>query len=481
MNPSLAFYEIMVGNMQYPIEVKEEDIRKARNLSILLFIGGVVQIIVMVTIFWILSSGGGFQSSGGSGTNLSAPFIFTLFGLMNLTLIVAAVMVYLRVSYLGALILLFISVVTAFPLGTIFAIIGLFMLPKARKAFPGQLKKMIERGDVRGKPNRDINEPIKFLEKEKIKFIPSTRRKQHPDISERNVYKSSYRAHLSKTPCNPVSSSVKHTLPYCIIKSKIGSGSSATVYEAIDKDGYKVAIKLPKFLDETLDASIYDKFESEAKMWRNLEHRNIVKLYESGLNPLPFLAMELAERGNLKQLMARYELTMGDVTNIMLQILEGMAYAHKMATVHRDLKPENILFTQGGTVKISDWGIGKFMASEGATKTVGTKGTLLYSAPEQISKKKFGKVDWSTDVFQLGIIFHEMLTGENPFYDEDSAGIVGKVLYEDVARPSELNPDISGELDNYVMKALEKQKEDRWSSAEVMYHELKKLVSGEER
>jgi len=151
-----------------------------------------------------------------------------------------------------------------------------------------------------------------------------------------------------------------------------------------------------------------------------------------------------------------------------------------MASVHRDIKPENILFTKDGTPKISDWGIGKFMASEGATKSMGTQGTLLYSAPEQISKKKFGKVDWSTDVFQLGIIFYEMLTGENPFYDEDSAGIVGKVLYEDVAPPSELNPDVPRELDDYVMKALEKQKEDRWSSAEVMYHEFKKLVSGKE-
>jgi len=288
--------------------------------------------------------------------------------------------------------------------------------------------------------------------------------------------KHDYKNYLSKSSNIPISSSVENTLPNYNIESKIGSGGSATVYKAIDDQGYEVAIKLPKFMDETLDSSVFDKFESEAKMWKNLEHDNIIELYESGLDPLPFIAMGLADGGNLKQLMAKYELSVDDATTIMIQILDGMAYAHRMATVHRDLKPENILFTEDGTAKISDWGIGKFMASEGATKTIGTKGTLLYCAPEQISKKKFGKVDWATDVFQLGTIFYEMVTGDNPFYDEDSAGIMGKILSEDAEPPSRLNSEVPRELDDIIMKALEKRKEDRWSSAEVMYHELKRVV-----
>ena len=460
----------------YPVEVKEGDLRKARNLSIFLFTGAIIQIIGIVTTLWILSSGGAFQSSGGTGINLGAPFTFTLFGIMNLTLIAAAVLIYLRVSYLSASILLFISILTALPIGTIFVVIGIFKLQKARNAFPGQLKRMMGRGEVMGKPNNDFNEPIKFLKKDKIRFPPSTGRKQRPYVSQGNMNESSYKTHLSKTPYIPISSSVKHTLPYYTIKSKIGSGGFATVYRATDTYGSEVALKVPKFLDETIDYSLLAKFKSEAEIWKRLKHKNIVQFYSSDTMPMVYLSIELMEGGNLKQLTTQHRLSVRGAVDIMLQILDGMSYAHRMATVHRDIKPENILFTKDGIAKISDWGIGKFMASEGATKTIGTKGTLLYSAPEQISKKKFGKVDWSTDVFQLGIIFYEMLTGENPFYDEDSAGIVGKVLYEDVAPPSELNPEVPRGLDDYVMKALEKTKENRWSSAEVMYHELKKSV-----
>ena len=285
---------------------------------------------------------------------------------------------------------------------------------------------------------------------------------------------STYKEYLEGMQLKPISSSISSSIPNYMISHKIGSGGFATVYMAKDEYGKNVAIKMPKFLDGTLDSSVYDKFKSEAELWTNLKHPNIVEVYGSGLDPLPFIVMGLMEGGDLKQLMSRYSLTHGEATEIMLPIIDAVSYAHRMASVHRDLKLENILFTSDGIPKISDWGIGKFMASESATKTVGTKGTLLYSAPEQISKKKFGKVDWSTDIFQLGIVFYEMLTNVNPFYDEDSAGIVGNILYEKVEAPSTINPQIPHELDLIVLKALEKRKEDRWRSADVMYHELKK-------
>lgn len=146
--------EIMVGHM-YPVEVKEGDLRKARNLSIFLFTGAIIQIIGIVTTLWILSSGGAFQSSGGTGINLGAPFTFTLFGIMNLTLIAAAVLIYLRVSYLSASILLFISILTALPIGTIFVVIGIFKLQKARNAFPGQLEEVTRKAEAKKKIKKD--------------------------------------------------------------------------------------------------------------------------------------------------------------------------------------------------------------------------------------------------------------------------------------------------------------------------------------
>jgi serine/threonine-protein kinase len=117
------------------------------------------------------------------------------------------------------------------------------------------------------------------------------------------------------------------------------------------------------------------------------------------------------------------------------------------------------------------------MASESTTKTVGAKGTLAYSAPEQISKKKYGSVDWSTDIFQIGIVGYEMLTGENPFLDEDPIGIMGRITNEEVKPPSEYNPEIPPQVDTVILKALEKRKEDRWRSADVMYDRLRRAMS----
>ena len=286
----------------------------------------------------------------------------------------------------------------------------------------------------------------------------------------------SYKEILSKQDGLPARASVQKFIPKYTITHKIGSGGFATVYKAEDnKIGSIVAIKLPKFLDETLDDSIYRKFESEARIWKKLKHKNIVKIYGSDIEPIPHIIMELMEGGDLKHLLLKHKFSIPESMEVMLQISDGMAFAHRMASVHRDIKPENILFTLDGVPKITDWGIGKFMASEGVSKTSGNKGTLKYSAPEQISKKKYGKIDWQTDVFQLGILFYELLTGENPFVDDDPAGIIGNILHEDVPPPSSINPDISPALDKLILKCLSKKKERRWVSADVLFSQLKRI------
>ncbi len=162
-------------------------------------------------------------------------------------------------------------------------------------------------------------------------------------------------------------------------------------------------------------------------------------------------------------------------------ILSGLAYAHRMASVHRDIKPENILFTKDDVPKISDWGIGKFMASESVSKTIGTKGTLIYSAPEQVSQERYGEVDWSTDVFQIGIVFYEILTGRNPFAAPDPIGIINKIVNDNPPRPSSLRWGIPPEIDNIIMRSLEKRKENRYNSADVMLHEMKRVLKEREK
>ena len=229
------------------------------------------------------------------------------------------------------------------------------------------------------------------------------------------------------------------------------------MYKAIIVGGKEVALKIPKTDDimATVDMKIIEKFRSEAEIWKRLEHTNIVTLLSGKTEPIPHMTMELMKGGNLRQLMTNHTLNVGETVHIMEQVLKGLSYAHKMASVHRDMKPENILFTSKGVAKITDWGIGKFMASVGKSQTVGIKGTLDYCAPEQYDGREYGKVDWQTDIFQVGVMFYEMLTGKNPFEGEDFADSMGKVLRYNPEPPSVFNTYVSEELDNVIMGAIE--------------------------
>ena len=284
-----------------------------------------------------------------------------------------------------------------------------------------------------------------------------------------------FKEHLPSLSLETVSSSIKNIIPGYIITDKLGAGGFATVYKAINKDGVAVAIKMPKFLDETIDSSVLNKFQAEADIWKKLRHPNIVTFLDSNIRPVPYMTIELMEGGNLGGLLKDHKLSVDEVKPLMLQILDGLSYAHRMASVHRDIKPENILFTSDGIPKIADWGIGKFMASESVSQSIGTKGTFLYSAPEQFDKATYGEVDWSTDIFQIGVVFYEMLTGINPFKADELAAVMGRILTIQPAPPSSLDPDIPPEIDEIVMKCLEKHKEDRWRSTDVLYSQLKQI------
>jgi len=181
------------------------------------------------------------------------------------------------------------------------------------------------------------------------------------------------------------------------------------------------------------------------------------------------------EGGDLAGLMKNHRLTVTEATNIMLKLLKAASYAHEKGAVHRDLKPTNILFNDKGMPKISDWGWGDYLREAvGATKR-GHKEILGYCAPEQIDPGKFGKVDSSTDIFQLGVIYYEMLTGKNPFMAEKPAKTMSRILSNDVKPPSSLNTKIPGKLEDILMKALSKDKKERWSNGEEMYAGLNEV------
>ena len=283
---------------------------------------------------------------------------------------------------------------------------------------------------------------------------------------------------IQESEIKPVQPSMANLIPGYLLTHKLGSGGFATVYKALDSTGNPVAIKLPKFMDETVDMSVLHKFKAESDIWKKLKHKNIVTFYTGDIRPVPYMVIEYMKGGNLLNVLRGEPIPIDVAISLIQEVLSGMAYAHRMASVHRDLKPENILFTEDGVPKISDWGIGKFMASESTEKTMGTKGTLVYSAPEQVSPKKYGEVDWSTDVFQLGIMFYELLTGVNPFRADDPVGIINNIINEVPVPPSSLRPGVPPEIDTVILRALEKEKDKRFSSADSMLEEMKRVLKG---
>jgi len=289
-----------------------------------------------------------------------------------------------------------------------------------------------------------------------------------------------YTRYLVPPTHKPAPEHIKKLLPKYRITHFLGAGGFADVYEGTDENGWGVAIKVPQFkMERTVDSTVLKKFASEADIWKKLHHENIVQIYDTESKPLPHIVMELMEGGDLDGLLKNHNLTVEEAVHVMIQILEAVSYAHRMATVHRDLKPENILFTFEGVAKITDWGIGKYMAAEGITKTMETKGTLAYSAPEQFDSKRFGKVDWQTDIFQLGVVFYGMLTGINPFEGQGMGEVIANVINIEPEPPSALNSDVPRGLDDLIMGALGKRKKDRWDSGAVMLHELRAVIEGE--
>ena len=291
----------------------------------------------------------------------------------------------------------------------------------------------------------------------------------------------SYSKFLVHSKPRPAPESIKKLFPNLKITHHIGSGKFADVYKGTSPDGQPIAIKIPQIeIWKSLDPTAPKKLARDMNTWKDVKNEHIVKVYGHDKDPVPFFMMELMEGGDLDGLMTSHELTVEESTHIMLQVLEGMSFVHEKAIVHRDLKPGSVLFTNEGKAKVMGGEIGKTL--RGSKSKKGDKeGPLSYLAPEQISPHKYGKVDWRSDVFQLGTMFYQMLTGTNPFEGDNMISIIGNILAIRPKTPSELNPDIPPELDELVMRSLEKRKENRWKNAEAMYNYLKEMIRSEDK
>lgn len=252
----------------------------------------------------------------------------------------------------------------------------------------------------------------------------------------------------------------------------IGSGGNADVKKVrLSKTGDTAALKIPRW-QGTLSEAVVDEFRTEAATWSRIDdHANIIDVLGSGALPHPWILLEYMPDGNLRERLDDEVPEAATAQKILLGICKAIRHAHRHGIVHADLKPENVLFT-GDTPKIGDWGLAKVLL-EHSTSIEGL--TPSYSAPEQLDPDQYGSVDDTTDVYQLGIIGYELLTGEIPYKRANPAGTVTAILNDTPTPPTEHNSALPPSVDDVIMTAIAKEKNDRYESVLYLRDEFKDL------
>jgi hypothetical protein len=250
----------------------------------------------------------------------------------------------------------------------------------------------------------------------------------------------------------------------------IGVGGIARVFRAENTmSGESVALKIPVQFNETAGKC----FMKEIKAWEDLNHENIVNIHEVNILPVPYVEMEYIAQSlaDLKK-----PLIPEEAARIVRGIAEGLAYAHSQGIIHRDIKPQNILLTDTGVPKITDWGMSKVMGAYMPHTITGF--SLSYAAPEQIAPDTFGDTDQRTDIYQLGVVFYELLTGELPFTGDDISLVTRRIIGEESPLPSDKVPG-THLLDSIVKRCLEKDKEKRIQGADILIAAIDQYISGD--
>jgi eukaryotic-like serine/threonine-protein kinase len=260
------------------------------------------------------------------------------------------------------------------------------------------------------------------------------------------------------------------------ILRKLGSGGMANVYLAEDEDlGRRVAIKI---LSERYanDESFNERFRREAKSAASLSHPNIVSIYDRGeADGIPYIAMEVIEGRSLKELiLTRGPLPLATAIDYAHQILDALRFAHRNGIIHRDIKPHNILLGVENRAKVTDFGIARAGASQ-MTEVGSIMGTAQYLSPEQA---RGAPVTAASDLYSVGIVLYEMLTGQVPFSGDSAIEIAMKHLNETPRPPSSLRPELTPELDQVVLRALAKNPEDRYQASEEFSADLDRVEAG---
>jgi serine/threonine protein kinase len=267
------------------------------------------------------------------------------------------------------------------------------------------------------------------------------------------------------------------------ILEQLGEGGMATVYKAFDtrleRDVAVKIIRRAAFPPEQLDR-ILKRFEREAKALAKLSHPNIVGVIDYGdYEGSPYFVMEFLPSGTLKQQLGK-PIPWREAARLLLPVARALQYAHKQGIVHRDIKPSNILITESGEPMLADFGIAKILESGEAATLTGTgigMGTPEYMAPEQWT----GNVTAQSDIYSLGVVFYEMVTGRKPYAADTPAAVLLKQASEPLPRPSKFVTGLPEEVERVLLKALAKKPDDRHPDMAAFTVSLERLLVGESK
>ncbi len=255
------------------------------------------------------------------------------------------------------------------------------------------------------------------------------------------------------------------------ITELIGVGGMADVYKGVDViDNKQVAIKILK-KEFAENEEFLRRFRNESKAIAVLSHPNIVKIYDVGFSEkIQYIVMEYIDGITLKEYIAEEKvLTWQDTVHFLIQILRALQHAHDKGIVHRDIKPQNIMMFTDGTIKVMDFGIAKFARDDGKTATDQAIGSVHYISPEQA---KGDVTDAKSDIYSVGAMMYEMLTGRKPFDSDSPVSIAVMHMHDVPERPRSVNPEIPAGLEEIVMKAMEKDPADRYQSTTEMIADI---------
>ena len=262
------------------------------------------------------------------------------------------------------------------------------------------------------------------------------------------------------------------------IVAPLGEGGMASVYKAYQPgiDRFVALKVLPRHFAS--DPQFIKRFEQEAKVLARLQHPHILPIHDYGqAEGYTYIVMSFVESGDLTDILMSQQPSLADIGRVISQVGDALDYAHSMGVVHRDIKPSNILVDMRGNCLLTDFGIAKMVegvASEKLTTTGHVVGTPTYMSPEQ----GYGKeMDGRSDIYALGVILYEMITGRVPFRAETPMAVVIKHMNDPLPPPREFNPEVPEAIERVVLKALAKNPEDRYATASDMVKGLEAAMA----